>query len=349
MSYEKLTEFILYLRWMQENDLDVLSITSSPKGFGKSSFAIQASRKYIDLFGLCCPSCKHEWIYDGNAIYSGDYGRIKIKKNLVQPCPKCGSNHVTKPKKFNFMLYLAYDNDEVRDKIFDLPPFSPLIPDEGARFMMGEDWMVTENKEMKKLFAQMRTKHLLLFANIPKFKWMDGKYRNDMATFWIRIMKRGLCLLLQPDLGESDDPWHMKEFEKLLGSYFYFTREDTLIKRADTLKNKHPCVFDYFKVPKVPEDIYKEYRKARDAKVFARKQKEQSLDQKEISKIVVHNLMNKWDQIKGAIKSGRFGRPTLKILEDFVYVNPVTEEPIVRYTTLRNWLKEIEKHVRKGK
>lgn len=349
MTYEKLTEFVKLERSMQEAELDALTIVSSFKGFGKSTFIIQKARKYIELFGLYCQSCGHEWIYTGTALIKGSHGRMDIKNNLFQPCPKCSSSNVTKPKEINFSLYLCYDNDEVWEKIHDLPIFAPILPDEGVRFMMGEDWNVSENKQMKKLFAQCRTKRHLISTNIPKFKWLDSKYKNDMTTFWVRILKRGIAIVLLPDLGETNDPWHMDEFEKLLGSYNYFTTEAEILKRAQKLKEKHVCVFDYFHIPKLPEELYKKYQKARDAKVFERKQREIELDQKELSKIATYNLLNHWDEIKGAIKSGRFDRPTLKILENSVFSNPITDEQTVRYTTLRNWHKEIAQIVRKKK
>jgi len=45
MTYEKLTKFVKFQRAMQEAEFDVVCITSSPKGFGKSSFIIQNGQK----------------------------------------------------------------------------------------------------------------------------------------------------------------------------------------------------------------------------------------------------------------------------------------------------------------
>jgi len=346
MSYEKLSQFVIYMRWMQERDLDVLTITSSPKGFGKSSFIIQAAINYMKTFGLQCSDCQHEWVYTDKAIIPGQ--ELKIKEKLHQSCPKCHSNNVGTPKRFNFEKYLAYDNDEVREKVFELPEYCPILADEGVRFMMGEDWMTTESKTMKKLFAQMRTKHLLVFANIPRFRWIDSKYRNDMTTFWVRIMFRSFALLMQPDLGEAKDPWHLKELEEKMGKYHYFTSEEQLQKIASKLIHKHPCCFDFFRFPKVPEDIYQQYLKARNKKAFERKNKDEGkIDQKELAKIMAYNLMNRWGELQGAIKAGRFDRPTLKIFEKFICFDPKTEEPLVAHTTVRNWLKEIDQIVKK--
>jgi len=346
MTYEKLRKFIIYMRWMQEKDLDVLTIISSPKGFGKSSFIIQCARMYNSIFGLSCKGCNQEWIYTGKAINPKGKGIFAIKDNLYEPCPKCKGTQVGKPKKFNFDLYLAYDNIEVREKVFDLPPYSPILADEGVRFMMGEDWMTSESKQMKKLFAQMRTKHMLVFANIPRFRWVDSKYRNDMTTFWVRIMFRSFAMVLQPDLGEAKDPWHLKDLEKLMGNYQYFTSEEQLTRIADKLVRKHPCCFDYFKFPKVPNEIYKEYLIARNKKAFERRDETQQIDQKQLAKIVTYNLMQNWEQILGAVKSSKKKSPTLKILEQFAFVDPNSQEPVVTHMTISNWNKEIKKLVK---
>lgn len=345
MTYEKLNQFIIYIRWMQERELDVLTNSTAPKGFGKSSAGIQFSRKYVSLFNLICNNCKHQWTTTKQVIGGGNYGQLSIIKDIRQPCPKCSSSDVSRVEDIDFDKYLVYDSDELYDMIFDVPEFSPILPDEGARFMMAEDWMKTENKRMKKLIAQMRTKWLVVFTNIQKFKWTDKKIKDVMTTFWVRILCRGLAIILEPDLGERDDPWHMKKFEELLGSYNYRTPKEELLKRAQRLFDKHPCVFDYFFIPKVPDEIYAKYKAARDKKVFQRRFKEESIDQKEVAKIAVWNLINRWHEIKGAVKMSRFDRPTYKMLEEFVFSDPKSNEHILAFTTIRNWQTDINRIV----
>lgn len=345
MTYEKLDSIILYMRAMQEKEFDIILNCTAPKGFGKSSGNIQMALKYLKTFGLTCTSCKHEWVYTGKAIIHSGSG-MQLRQDMFQPCPKCSSHSVQRVNNIDFMRYLAYDNDDVRDKVYDLPMFSPILADEGVRFMMGEDWMRSESKEMKKLFAQMRTKGMIVLTNIQRFKWTDSKYRNDMTTFWVRILKRGLAILMQPDLGEKDDPWDLKLFDKLLGSYFYFTSDRELEKKAEKIVNKHPCAFDWFYIPKVPEELYQRYKAARDKKVFERKKQVESIDQREIAKIVAYNLTERWDQIMGAIKMSRFKKPTFKILEEFVFSHPESSDNIIRYTTIRNWIRDIDKVVK---
>lgn len=340
MSYEKLNTFVVYCRWMQEQDLDVLCVVSSFKGFGKSSFIIQVARRYVELFGLTCNACSHDWIFTGKALR----GKDVVEANIREPCPKCKGVDVKK-RIFDFKNFLAYDNEDVKEMIHENPPYSPLLADEGARFMMGEDWMKYESKSMKKLFAQMRTKHMLVFANIPKFTWLDKKYRNDMTTFWVRIIKRGIAVLLHPDLGETDDPWHMKDLQKKLGSYNYFTSESEIMRRIQKLM-KHPCAFDYFKIPPVPKEIYQKYLEARDKKAFERNKADDQIDHKTVGKLAAYNLVNRWDELAGAAKMSKKKRPTLKMLEAFVFSNPNTGEGVVKYATLSNWIADIKRLVK---
>lgn len=348
MSYEKLKDFCLYVRAIQETDLDALIITTAPKGFGKSSFIIQAARVYSRLFAVACSDCGHEFIYTNKCIVPGEYGHLAIRgKNLTEPCTNCGSINVYKPKKFNFRKYLAYDADEVKEIIYNVPDYSPILPDEGVNFLMAEDWNRAENKEMKKLFAVMRTKHLIVLTNIQKFRWSDRKFKDDMCTFWIRILMRSLAIMMQPDLGESQDPWDMPLFEKLLGRYFYLTPPEEIRARAQKIIDKHPCAFDYLSIPKVPEAIYQEYLAVRNEKAFARKNQELDIDQKELAKIMAHNLVNRWEEIQGAVKMSRFGKPTYKILEQFIFSDPVTGDCIQKHSMIGNYINEVERIVRK--
>lgn len=348
MTYEKLDQLILYMRWMQENDLDIFTLVTSKKGFGKSSFSIQTSRRYMETFGLHCLECRHEWSYTGKAVESSGGRQVIIKADIMQLCPKCNKDNVKKITKFDIKKYLAYDNEDFRQMISDLPWGCPIIADEGVRMLMGEDWMKADSKELKKLVAQMRTKAFIVLANIPRFNWTDGKYRNDMTTFWVRILQRGLAVLMQPDLGEYMDPWHLKEFERLLGSYYYFTSEDEILKRAQRLVSKHPCAFDYLKFPPVPKELYEEYLILRDAKAFERPKGENQINQKDVAKIIIWNLRNRWEEFDAGIKAARQQKPTLKVIEGVLVNHPKTRSRIVSETTLIKWENDIQTVLDKG-
>lgn len=340
-AYYKLTAFVLLCRWQQEVDNDIFTLVSGFKGFGKSSCIIQFGRRYIELFGLTCPKCLHEWIYTGKALIN----KGKIKERFAEPCPKCKNPIVTNTKELNFKSYMAYDNEDIKEKIFNLPPYSIILCDEAVRFMMGEDWAKVENKSMKKLFAQMRTKHLIVLANIPHMRWTDTKYRNVMCNIWIRMMVRGLAVVNLPDLGETDDPWHIKDYEKLLGNYNILSDPENIEFKIERLVRSHPCAFDYFKIPPVPADIYKKYLEERDRRVFEQKQKEEDLDSKDISKIVIYNLVYSWDKIKEELKGKK--KISLDFCSNVLSINPLNDKPLISLSQASNWVREVRRLVLK--
>ena len=346
-AYQKIRDFVLYIRAMQESDLDVFTITSAKKGLGKSTLIIQIARNYLFVFGLKCKACKHEWVYTGKAIISGEYGEIKLKEEkIMEACPKCHSvENVEGVNEIDLDIYLAYDNSDVEKLIYELPEYSPIVADEGVRIMMGEDFAKGESKSLKRLFAQMRTKHLLFLVNIQKFRWIESKYRDDMATFWIRILKRGLNLILEPDLGEVDDPWHLKEFQDILGSYFYFTPENEIQERAEKLVNKHPCCRDWFKTPPLPADLYARYLEIRDRKAYEKKDPLKKLDQKEIAKIIIYNLIHNWFPIYDSIEMKRTKKMTAPMIEHFLIKNPKTGLSVISLALIKKWIKDVETDV----
>lgn len=340
----------MWYRHTQEQNKDVLVVSTGGKGDGKSNFSMYDAWDYIQLFGQFCNDCKNEWIYTGKAMpYVTKSGGIwKLKKKLIQPCPRCGSQNVDTPKKFNFRKYMAYDNDEVEEKIHELPKFSPLLGDEAARWALSEDWNKRENKRIKKLFIQIRTKNLIVFGNIPEFVTLDKKIRN-MANYWVRILQRdnsgALAVFLQRDKGEWEDKFHMKDFQKYLGSYFETDDMITVQKRAQRLI-KHACVVDVFKIPPIDPKIYATYEEYRNEKVFERKMSGFDIDQKDVAKVAAYNLMDEENWKKLMQETADKKNPTLKEMAYFVFLDPINKKPMITHTTVREWKNEIRDKVK---
>lgn len=241
--------------------------------------------------------------------------------------------------------YIAYNNQDVYDKVHSLPDYSPLICDEAVRFAMGEDWGKVENKNLKKLFAQMRTKHLIVFFCLPRFARLDSKYREDFSTMWIRLLERGQAVIFQPDLSEVPDAWHMKELAEKMGRIGWFTDISNIIKKL----RRHPCYYDDFIVPPVPKDLYEAYMEIRNEAVFNETKEVGTLGKSEIVSFVVYNLMNNWKGIKEAIEGNKVKRPTYDILENNIFFNPITKLPSVKNSTLKVWENKIKEIIEKQK
>lgn len=349
MTYEKISNISLLFRKRQENNKDVLVISTGEKGDGKSNYIMQQARDYILKFGLVCSDCGYEFIYTGRCLKPSRSGLLDMSAIRTQDCPKCQSSNTKRSTSFDFNTWMGYDAEEVEAKIHSLPKFAPLLSDELARYALSMNWNSGESKNMKKLLMQCRTKNLVLMGNLPDFVNLDKTYRN-MADYWVRILQRdnnsALALFLKRSKGEHADKFHIKQFQELLGDYFEDTSMLEVERIADAMIRKHPCVEDSFKIPPLPKDLYADYERYRDSKVFAKEEKDLILDERIISKIFVYNLLENWETFSKAIKEGRYERPTLKMLEDYLARNPVTGHILVRYTTIRNWQKEIEGIVR---
>ena len=166
-------------------------------------------------------------------------------------------------KHFDFTKYVIYDNKELQSKVMQLEQFKPIVADESVRFAMAQDWAQTENKSLMELVAQVRPKNLTFMFCIPRMTWLSKKYQQ-MCTFWIKIYERGFAVVFRPDLSESDDLFHLKKLLELEKHFFLGDDIDSLMNRVRT----HPCYFDEFTFPAMPQKLEEEYMKARNSYVF---------------------------------------------------------------------------------
>lgn len=298
MSYEKLHDFIKYLRKIQEANMDALVGVTGGKGMGKSSFTIQVTRRYIEKY------------FD--------------------------------EKYFSIKKYIAFDNEEVMQKITSLPTYSPLIGDEASRFAMGEDWAKTDSKELKKVVAQMRPRRLIFFMNLPKLGWLDKKYREEMIKIWVWIPTRGHAIIFEPDMNPGiDDAWHLNTFKKFSKRKIsHFSDINRILKIA----KKNPCYVDNFVFPEVPQEIYVDYEKIRNKRAFETKEK--YVDQKEVGKVIIHNLRKKWPKYLEMIKKGELNKWRYQLILDELLMDPRSDKKLVSsINTMQNWIKDIDKGI----
>lgn len=349
MTYEKISNISLLFRKRQERNKDVLCVSTGEKGDGKSTYVMQQARDYLHKFGLKCKDCQKEFVFAGVAIEPSRSGRTLVKKKMIEPCPKCKSMNVEKITRFNYFNWLAYDASEVEDMIFNAPECAPIISDELARFALAENWNTSESKNMKKLLIQCRTKRLIILGNIPDFITLDSKYRN-MSNYWVRILQRdnssSCAVFVAKSKGEYADKYHIKELQEMLGDYFEDTPMDDVQLIAQKLVQRHPCVYDWFMIPPLPKDMYDDYEVYRDAKVFEKKEEEIMMDERQIAKVILYSLKKNWKLLEEAVKKGRYDSPSLKMMEDLLVRNPKTGNALMRYTTIRNHIRDVEAAIR---
>ena len=186
--------FLHYVRRLQENNFDALSLVTGAKGSGKSSACIALARKYIDMYGFVCPFCGIDFYKNVYAIKKDSLGNpqfyipdyVKNDKCWIQ-CPEnreldlrtgqkrivsgCGHKFKYSQRKkivWQAQKQIAYSNEDVIKKIFSLPNFSPIICDEAINFASSLDFAKTESKELKKLFTVIRPKRFWVFFLLPE-------------------------------------------------------------------------------------------------------------------------------------------------------------------------------------
>jgi hypothetical protein len=217
-------------------DFDVLAAVTGPKGVGKSSLAIQISRKILEF----------------------------------------------QDKEFEPERHVAYLYEDVIDKINELDEHEPLIIDEAVNVMMSEDWNKIESKYLKKVFAKLRVRHLIVFLCIPEFSWLDKKYREGMVNFWLFVPTRGFFILFTPKIFTAkEDKWELDRLENILKGMNYsdIVKEKELTKNLESRIATLPTHLTLGAFEPVPKEIYEKYLELRKAAI------EKSSEQGEVLKI----------------------------------------------------------------
>jgi len=166
--------------------------------------------------------------------------------------------------KFDVKKHICYNNSDVMNKMMTLPPFSPIIVDEGGRIASASDWAKKENKELKKKLAEVRTKHFLFILCYPmSVKRIDSTYMNSFVNYWLHLTHRGEAAIFTPELSPGREVWNLKQFEHLAG----FTEFTEPHKIAEILKG-HKNFWTTMKIGKVPRHVYERYLMVREKNVY---------------------------------------------------------------------------------
>lgn len=283
----------LFLEYITENYLnknqDCMILITGFKGKGKSSLALRLLLKYMKINPKAFPH--HPYI------------KKTIKEQVIFE-----SNPIL-----------------IKQKIHDLPKKSMIIFDEGARFLLAEDWNKAENKKLKKVFAEVRTKNHIYIVNCPyKVMNVDKKYVGSLFEFWIHVFDWDKAVIFKRNANPSRIDFDLEFFEK---KYKYINnqlteKEWTRLKNA--IAKKHENYFSTIKWGKIKPEIYSFYEKIRDAEVFKELKKTEELEQikKEITDKEIELQKKKLDLKIAKIEA------TKKELEEKIksIANPIREK-----------------------
>lgn len=198
--------------------------------------------------------------YDSMILISSEKGTGKSSFAMMLAYEWCKLIGI----KFDPNRHFAYTNQQVTDKIRNLNSFEPLVCDEAINFATSEQWAKTENKELKKILGQVRTKHLFYILCFPlKIMKLDKIYLESYVNYWIDLFARGTGALYVKDKNPYYDAWRMKEFQRL-GNYNEFTP----VSNVHNILAKHPNFWYVIRAPKPPDALYNKYLKVREFNVY---------------------------------------------------------------------------------
>lgn len=84
------------------------------------------------------------------------------------------------------ILYLP-DVNEVKKKIYNLPPYSPVIGDEAIKIMYKLNWATKASKLLNQIYAVCRKENKISIFNMPRFNDFQEFFRNHRLKVWIHI------------------------------------------------------------------------------------------------------------------------------------------------------------------
>ena len=312
-------------------------------------FYLSANRRCIDVrlgtpgmvYGIDISGPSKWYITDNFMITHNSTFSIQVARRYIERY--MGGVHGS----FDMEKYIAYNNEDVIEKIYSLPPYSPLIGDEAVRFAWSRDWNKAENKELAKLSTQIRTKKLIFFMNIPKLPWIDSAYREQLLDIWVWIhssfsggKKTGYAMIFEPDRNQAEtDSWHLNTLKKHMRKKERIGRF-TEIQRLFRIVKYNPCFVDAFPFPKLPEDLYQVYLKVRDKRAFETTR--QQITQKDMAKIILYNLKQNWGKLVNELETRRFDTPTNKIMAEFLLKHPLTGKEVIGTNSIQKWYNDVK-------
>lgn len=163
--------------------------------------------------------------------------------------------------------------EEIQDKINNSTDGDALWFDEGARLILAEDWNSRNSRFLKKLFAEIRTKHLCVIFCMPySFTRIDTKYRESLITTWIWLPLRAFGIVFQPIISPTYEGFAETFLSKHNRSHKFF---ELATSDPDDAKNKilkgvwnAPSFLDSISWPDFPSDQKEKYLKLRDEAVY---------------------------------------------------------------------------------
>jgi len=168
----------------------------------------------------------------------------------------------------------------IKERVATLPKQSMLIFDEGARFLLAEDWNKKSNKKLKKVFAEIRTQNNIYIVNCPyKIRDIDKKYVGSLFEFWIHVFDWDKAVCFRRNANPILNDFDLEVFEKKI-KFIPNTMGDKRWKEIRQLMMQNSkTYFISLKWGVIPKKIYSRYEELRFKAVFGDIEKARQLEQ----------------------------------------------------------------------
>lgn len=185
--------------------------------------------------------------------------------------------------KYDFEKNICFipSSEDITRRYKGLPMFSVLHIDEATRGLHKHKWFDKIQQTLTQLYDTEREGHYLCtLLLMPRFQSFTEYFRNFRIKYWIHIPKRGLAIVYRRDEDKDvKDPWHLDEnYKKKIKRW----RGKRIFERGlgDTIRIEQMTenYWFYFKVPKIPEEVWASYQKLKaDSRIEMEEKKEEEV------------------------------------------------------------------------
>ena len=221
-------------------------------------------------------------------------------------------------REFDLERHVIYSDDfkEIFEKIRNAKDGDYIWFDEGGRVILAEDWNSANSKKLKKMFSEIRTKHLCIGFAVPfAFTKIDSKYREALINFWGWVPKRGFAVIFEPIIHPTIGGYLEKVIEKKIKLFSWSdSLNEGFEEKLEMTLRQIPSFLDVVRFPPMPQKDHEKYLKLRDKYVYD----ERDVEDNKL-KISDKLLVSYVDTL---IESGKGTRESFRIIGEKIGLNP---------------------------
>lgn len=158
---------------------------------------------------------------------------------------------------------------EIKNKIYNLPSYTPIIADEAIKIMYKLNWGTKIQKYLNKIYAVCRSQNKISIFNMPRFTDFSEYFRNHRLRLWIHIVdpinnqkKEGHAVVMARSWNPvTVDAWGLKRFEASMEKDRKRGKKDVYFSLDDKIAafSELPGFIDVLRFSWVKQSVWSEY------------------------------------------------------------------------------------------